>query len=78
MRFLSGPDGEPLAKSTGRKVRLPHYNKTIDWAPTRMTPWTIEPPKTDEYERLEITEFRPWIAVAINGGQVIAKSEGAP
>ena len=30
------------------------------------------------YDRLETWERRPWVAVALDGGQVIAESEDAP
>lgn len=63
-RFVTGPDGEPMA------------------APQRKKRWLSDGRggrKLDiYYDRLEVWERRPWVAVALDGGHVVAKSEGAP
>lgn len=65
-RFVTGPDGEPLADPrTRRKVGA----ATPDGKGRAAI----------VYDRLEVWEAgRPWVAVAADTGQVIAKSEGCP
>lgn len=76
-RFLTGPNGEPLARATGRKIKgEKKHAEAIDWAESKMPSKLIIPPKVKEYERLESYEWRPWVAIAINGGGVVARSEG--
>jgi len=60
-RFVTGPDGEPLA--CDRKKR---------WVPNGRGGQKIE----FYWVRLEIWELRPWIAVAVDTGEVVAKSDG--
>lgn len=76
-RYLTGPDGQPLAKSTGKMVRgTIAYAKSIDWIASKMPPKLIVPELVKEYVRLESFEARRWLAVAKDTGEVIAKSEG--
>lgn len=63
-RFVTGPDGEPLADPSQRKKR-----------------WHTKPDGSKRveiyYERLEMWDYMPWKAVAVNGGGIVAESDGA-
>lgn len=63
-RFVTGLDGEPMADASKKTKRIIEENghRRVEF----------------DYARLEIWEARPWVAVAIQGGGVIAKSEGVP
>ncbi len=75
-RFLVGPDGEPLAKATGKRVRgRPEHAARVDWAPSRMAPVATTPDSLPEYERLELFERREWLALSVDTGEVVARSE---
>jgi hypothetical protein len=63
-RFLTGPGGEPMV-SPVRKKR---------WADDGRGGKRVEV----YYDRLEVWERRPWVAVALDTGTAVAKSEGAP
>ena len=78
IRFLLGPDGEPLARATGRKIKgTRKHAEQVDWVASRMPPKLLIPEFVKEYVRLESVEWRPWVAIAVKDGTVIAKSEGA-
>lgn len=62
-RFVTGPDGEPLV-SPARKKRF---------VPDGRGGRKLEV----YYDRLEVWEYRPWVAVAADTRQVIARSDGA-
>lgn len=65
-RFAVDQNGDPLVDpKTRRKVR-------------RTDPRTGRPRIDYTWDRLEIWEYRPWVAVAVDGGRVVAKSEGCP
>ncbi len=60
-RFVMDADGDPLA-SPERKKRWhtkPDGSKRVEYY----------------YDRLEVWEIRPWVAVAIKTGETIAQSE---
>lgn len=64
-RFVIGADGEPMIDpKTRRKV-----TKTDERGR-----WRTE----IVYDRLESWSARPWVAVAVDTGEVIVKSEGCP
>lgn len=64
-RFVMGPAGEPLVDpKTRRKVRRPDGR-----GGTRVEV---------VYDRLEVWERRPWVAVAADTGRAVAQSEGCP
>lgn len=63
-RFVTGPGGEPLASPVRRK-RLVDNGR----GGKRLEVY---------YDRLEVWERRPWVAVALDTGAVVAKSEDAP
>jgi hypothetical protein len=58
-RFVTGLDGEPLA--TNRRKR---------WVPNGRGGKKIE----IIYDRLEVWECRPWVAIATDTGEVVARS----
>lgn len=62
-RFVVGADGAPLACRRRKKL--------VD---TGGGGFRID----TEYDRLEVWEFRPWAAVALDTGELVAKSEGCP
>lgn len=62
-RFVLGPDGEPLVDPRSRRKV------------GRCTPDGKEKARI-VYDRLEVWEARPWVAVALDGGGVVEKSEG--
>lgn len=62
-RFVTGVDGEPLVDSASR--RKVSYTGDDGRERCRI-----------EYDRLEVWERRPWVAVSVDGGGVIEKSEG--
>lgn len=63
-RFVTGPGGEPLAGPERKKrwVGDGRGGRRVEYY----------------YDRLEVWEYRPWVATAADTGEVIAKSEGAP
>jgi len=63
-RFVTGPGGEPLVSPVRKK-------RTVDngRGGTKLEIY---------YDRLEVWERRPWVAVALGTGAVVAKSEDAP
>lgn len=63
-RFVTGPDGEPLAAPQRKKRMVPdgRGGKKLEVF----------------YERLETWERRPWKAVALDTNQVVAQSEECP
>lgn len=62
-RFVLGPDGEPMVDAkTRRKV----WDTDANGRKCVRIVW----------DRLERWERRPWVAVAVDTGQVVAKSEG--
>jgi hypothetical protein len=63
-RFVVDAEGRPLASSTRRKRFV-----TDETGRRRLVV---------EYGRLERWERRPWVAVALDTGEVIARSEGVP
>lgn len=63
-RFVVGPDGEPMADAKKRTKRFVEENGR-----RRLI---------IEYGRLEVWERRPWVATAMSGGGVVAKSEECP
>lgn len=71
-RFVTGPDGEPLARATGRKVKgLPVLKAKPGGKVTESAGLAGS---VREFERLEVFEARPWVAVALGTGEVVAKS----
>lgn len=75
-RFVTGPDGQPLARYTGRKLHgLPVHLVDVQGAPTTRQDGKQVQGAVREYERMELFESRPWVAVAVDTGEVIAKSE---
>jgi hypothetical protein len=63
-RFVTGLDGETLVSPERKKRRVDNGRGG----------WKLEV----YYERLEVWERRSWVAVAVDTGEVIAKSEDAP
>lgn len=63
-RFVTGPDGEPLVSPERKKRFVPdgRGGRKLECY----------------YDRLEVWERRPWKAVALESGEVIAKSEDCP
>jgi hypothetical protein len=61
-RFIVGPDGEPMASPVRHKRYVPKPDGSF---------------RVEYYnERLEVIEQRPWVAVSVKTGAVVAKSEG--
>jgi hypothetical protein len=64
-RFVTGPDGEPLVDPKTRRKK-----------------WVTDPDGRRRIEivwdRLEVWTLCPWVAVAADTGEVVAKSEGCP
>lgn len=62
-RFVLGPAGEPLVNPLSRRKR-----------------WVEDADGTRRveivYDRLEVFERRPWVAVRLDGGGVVDQSEG--
>lgn len=74
-RFLVGPDGEPLAQATGRKVA----GRRMDLRNVRgdlIVRDKAVSGKMGEYLRWDVFEERAWIAVSLSTGEVVAASEG--
>lgn len=60
-RFVTDADGNPMAGGRRKVLRADgRGGKRLDF----------------EYDRLEVWEYRPWVAVAVAGGGVVAKSGG--
>lgn len=64
-RFVTGPGGEPMVDSRTRRKRV--FTNARGLRECEIL-----------YDRLEVWEARPWVAVAADTGEVVAKSEGAP
>jgi len=62
-RFVLGPDGGPLVNPLSRRKVWEDNGR--GGKKIRIV-----------YDRLEVFEFRPWVAVRLDGGGVVAKSEG--
>lgn len=76
-RFVAGPDGEPLARHTGRRLRgLPVHLSDVGGTVVTPAAGKRVQGSVREYERLEVWEDRPWVAVALDTGETIARSEG--
>lgn len=63
-RFVTDALGQPLVSPQRKRRRVPDGR-----GGTKLEIY---------YDRLEVWERRPWVAVALEGGRVVAKSEGAP
>lgn len=62
-RFIVDADGNPMANAASRRKVV-----NVDGRGKQ----TVEV----VYDRLETFEFRPWKAIALDTGEVVAKSEG--
>lgn len=74
-RFLVDADGQPLAKTTGRKIG----GKRMDLRTARgelIARDKVVSGKMAEYERWDVYEARAWVAVSLVTGETIARSEG--
>lgn len=62
-RFLTGPDGEPLVSPVRKKrwVKNQHGRPAIEIY----------------HDRLDVWERRPWRAISVATGEVVAQSEGS-
>lgn len=76
-RYLVDDSGNPLARSTGRKVS----GKRMDLRTAHgelIARDKVVSGKMLEYERWEVFEDRSWVAVSLATGAVVDKSEGVP
>jgi len=64
-RFVTGPDGEPMADS---RTRRRTWHEEPDGRRRMEFVW----------DRLEVWEIRPWAAVSVETGECVAKSEDCP
>lgn len=74
-RFLRDQSGNPLARPTGRKVGKKRMDLKTAYGEIIARDKEVSGKMTD-YERWDIFEERPWVAISLTTGEVVAKSEG--
>lgn len=75
-RFMTADNGEVLVRATGRKIRGKRMNLYTADQQLIARDHAVRGSMA-EYERLDIFEDRPWVAVSLATGAVIDRSEGA-
>jgi hypothetical protein len=74
-RFLVDADGNPLARSNGRKIAGKRMDLRTAYGEL-IAKDKVVAGKMVDYERWDVFEERAWVAVSLATGEVVAKSEG--